>query len=121
MLHNISEIRYFVTYQITFLMTCPAHKNQNRCQNNLGFFCRKDNFFSKKQLLAKIEDSGFVKTCDELVLVCCHESVISLEEVSKTKCSKWHEETIVKIEETDIVRNELYIKVSILLILFRHA
>ena len=46
------------------------------------------------------------------LLVCCHESVISLEEVSKTKCSKWHEETIVKIEETDIVRNELYIKVS---------
>ena len=45
-------------------------------------------------------------------LVCCHASAISLEEVSRTKCSKWHEETIVKVEETDIVRNELYIKVS---------
>ena len=27
MLHNISEIRYFVTYQITFLMTCQPHNS----------------------------------------------------------------------------------------------
>ena len=46
-----------------------SFKNQTRLQNaNVAgvFFNRKDNSFSKKQF--QIENSGFVKTCDEHVL-----------------------------------------------------
>ena len=41
-LHNISETRYFVTYQITLLMTCQPHKKKRKINVNFNvdFWCQ---------------------------------------------------------------------------------